>query len=152
MKFCWKIIHNVLPICSLQFTACRSTNAHNFCCHLLLKLPFCILIFANTCQDNIIIMATQFGERIRELRTKQNLLLRQLASQLDVDTSIISKVERGDRQLKKEQIPLLAQILNADIEELQTLWLADQLYNMVQGEPMADEALKSVTKQIKKGK
>ncbi|MBK6977127.1 MAG: XRE family transcriptional regulator, partial [Cytophagaceae bacterium] len=49
-----------------------------------------------------------------------------------------------------EQIPLLAQILKADVEELQTLWLADQLYNMVQGEPMADEALKSVTKQIKK--
>jgi transcriptional regulator with XRE-family HTH domain len=96
-------------------------------------------------------MTTQFGERIRELRTKQNLLLRQLASQLDVDTSIISKVERGDRQLKKEQIPLLAQILKADVEELQTLWLADQLYNMVQGEPMADEALKSVTKKIKKG-
>mgnify|MGYP006387730713 CR=1 FL=1 len=113
---------------------------------------FFFLIFANICQDNIIIMASQFGERIRELRTKQNMLLRQLASQLDVDTSIISKVERGDRQLKKEQIPLLAQILKADVEELQTLWLADQLYNMVQGEPMADEALKSVTKQIKKTK
>jgi len=119
---------------------------------LLLLVVFFFLIFANICQDNIIIMATQFGERIRELRTKQNMLLRQLASQLDVDTSIISKVERGDRQLKKEQIPLLAQILKADVEELQTLWLADQLYNMVQGEPMADEALKSVTKQIKKTK
>ena len=109
-------------------------------------------IFGNICQDNIIIMATQFGERIRELRTKQNMLLRQLASQLDVDTSIISKVERGDRQLKKEQIPLLAQILKADVEELQTLWLADQLYNMVQGEPMADEALKSLSRKIKKSK
>jgi hypothetical protein len=113
---------------------------------------FCFLIFANICQDNIIIIATQFGERIRELRTNQNLLLRQLASQLDEDTSIISKVERGDRQLKKEHIPLLAQLLKADVEELQTLWLADQLYNLVQGEPMADEALKSVTKQIKKTK
>jgi transcriptional regulator with XRE-family HTH domain len=112
---------------------------------------YLIIIFANICQDNIYIMAAQFGERIRELRTKQNMLLRQLASQLDVDTSIISKIERGDRQLKKEQIPLLAQILKADIEEMQTLWLADQLYNMVQGEPMADEALKSVTKKIKKG-
>jgi len=109
-------------------------------------------IFANICQDNIITMAALFGERIRELRTKQNMLLRQLASLLDVDTSIISKIERGDRQLKKEQIPLLAQILKADIEELQTLWLADQLYNMVQGEPMADEALKSVSKKIKKAK
>lgn len=114
--------------------------------------PISFLMFANICQDNIIIMATQFGERIRELRTKQNLLLRQLASQLDVDTSIISKVERGDRQLKKEQIPFLAQILKADVEELQTLWLADQLYNMVQGEPMADQALKSVTKKIKNSK
>jgi HTH-type transcriptional regulator, competence development regulator len=97
-------------------------------------------------------MATQFGERIRELRTKQNLLLRQLASKLDLDTSIISKVERGDRQLKKEQIPLLAEILNADKEELLMLWLADQVYGVIQGEPMADEALKSASKKLKKAK
>jgi transcriptional regulator with XRE-family HTH domain len=113
---------------------------------------FSFLIFANICQDNKFIMATQFGERIRELRTKQNLLLRQLASQMDVDTSIISKVERGDRQLKKEQIPLLAQILKADKEELLMLWLADQVYNVIEGEPMADEALKSVSKKINKKK
>ena len=111
---------------------------------------FAMIIFANLCQDNIIIMAAQFGERIRKLRTQQNMLLRQLAALLDVDTSIISKIERGDRQLRKEQIPLLAQILKADLKDLQTLWLADQLYNMVQGEPMADEALKSVTKKLKK--
>jgi len=97
-------------------------------------------------------MATQFGERIRELRTKQGLLLRQLASKLDVDTSIISKVERGDRQLKKEQIPLLAEILQADMVELETLWLADQLMQLVKDEPTADEALKSVSKKIKKTK
>ena len=114
--------------------------------HVLLYPSF--LIFANICQDNIIIMATQFGERIRELRTKQNLLLRQLASQLDVDTSIISKIERGDRQLKKEQIPLLAQILNADVEELQTLWLADQIYAVVKDEKFANEAMQVADKKI----
>lgn len=80
------------------------------------------------------------------------MLLLQLVSQLDVDTSIISKLKRGDRQLKKEQIPLLVQIPKADVEELQTLWLANELYNMVQGEPMADEALKSVSKKIKRSK
>ena len=117
---------------------------------ILATFFFYFLIFANICKESIIILATKFGDRIRELRKKKNLLLRQIDYQLDVDTSIISKVERGDRQLKKEQIPLLAQILKADVEELQTLWLADQLYNMVQGEPMADEALKLVTKQIKK--
>ena len=97
-------------------------------------------------------MATQLGDKIRELRTKQNLLLRQVASKLDVDTSIISKMERGDRPIKQEQIAILADILKADKEELQTLWLADQLYNVIEGQPMADEALKSVSKKIKKGK
>jgi len=106
------------------------------------------LIFANICQDNNIIMASQLGERIRELRTKQSMLLRQLASLLDVDTSIISKIERGDRQLKKEQIPLLTQILKADLEELQTLWLADQIYAVVKDEKFANEAMQVADKKI----
>ena len=97
-------------------------------------------------------MATQLGDKIRELRIKQNLLLRQVASKLEVDTSIISKMERGERPIKKEQIAILADILKADKEELQTIWLADQLYNVIEGQPMADEALKSVSKKIKKGK
>jgi transcriptional regulator with XRE-family HTH domain len=97
-------------------------------------------------------MVTQLGDKIRELRVKQNLLLRQVASKLEVDTSIISKMERGERPIKKEQIAILADILKADKEELQTLWLADQLYNVIEGQPMADEALKSVSKKIKKGK
>jgi transcriptional regulator with XRE-family HTH domain len=115
----------------------------------LVTLWFCFLIFADICQDNIIIMATQFGERIRELRTKQNLLLRQLASLLDVDTSIISKVERGDRQLKKEQIPLLAEILKASSDELMTLWLADQIYAVVKDEKLANEAMDIAEGQLK---
>jgi transcriptional regulator with XRE-family HTH domain len=46
-------------------------------------------------------MATQLGDKIRELRTKQNLLLRQVASKLEVDTSIISKMERGQRPIEE---------------------------------------------------
>lgn len=95
------------------------------------KFIYNFIIFDSICQDNIIIMITQFGQRIRELRTEQNLLLRQLASKLDIDISIISKVERGDRQLKKEQIPVLAEILKADKVELETLWLADQLLQLL---------------------
>ena len=89
-------------------------------------------------------MATQFGERIRELRTKQNLLLRQLASLLDVDTSIISKVERGNRQMKKEHIPILAKILKAEIDELMTLWLADQIYAVVKDEKLGNKAMQAI--------
>ena len=87
-------------------------------------------------------MATQFGDRIRELRTKQKLLLRQVASKLDVDTSIISKMERGERPIKKEQIIILAEILKVDKDEFLTLWLADQLYDIVKDEKLANEAMK----------
>lgn len=97
-------------------------------------------------------MATQLGDRIRELRTKQNLLLRQLASKLEVDTSIISKMERGERPIRKEHVAILADILKADKEEFLTLWLADQVMEVIKDEPLADEALKSVTKTMKKSK
>lgn len=97
-------------------------------------------------------MESQLGERIRALREAQNLYLRQVAPQLEMDTAQLSKIEKGQRQLKKEQIPLLAEILNADKVELETLWLADQLMQLVKGEPTADEALKTVSKKIRKSK
>lgn len=97
-------------------------------------------------------MTTQLGDKLRTLRTRQNLLLRQVAAKLDIDTSIISKMERGERPIKKEQIELLAEILKADKVELHTLWLADQVMDLIKDEPLADEALKSVTKKIKKSK
>lgn len=97
-------------------------------------------------------MESQFGKKIRTLREAQHLYLRQVAPQLEMDTAQLSKIEKGQRQLKKEQIPLLAEILKADKVELETLWLADQLMQLVKGEPTADEALKSVTKKLKKDK
>jgi len=95
-------------------------------------------------------MAYQFGYKIKELREKHKLFLRQVAAHLEMDTAQLSKIEKGSRQLKKEQLPFIAEVLKADLEELQTLWLADQLFDVIQGEPMADEALKSVTKKLKK--
>lgn len=68
---------------------------------------------------------------------------------LEMDTAQLSKIENVIRQLKKDHIPILADILKANREELVTLWLADQVMNVLHGEPLADEALKSVTKKRK---
>ncbi len=94
-------------------------------------------------------MESQFGAKIRALREKQNLFLRQVASLLEMDTAQLSKIEKGSRQLKREQIPVIAEILKADKEDLLTLWLADQVMEVLNGEPLADKALKSVTKERK---
>lgn len=97
-------------------------------------------------------MQSQFGAKIRVLREKQNLFLRQVASMLEMDTAQLSKIEKGTRQLKKDQIPLLSEFLHADKEELLTLWLADQVMDVLKDEPLADEALKAVTKKREQSK
>ena len=38
-----------------------------------------------------------FGEYIREIREEQQLLLREVASQMNIDTALLSKIERGTR-------------------------------------------------------
>ena len=93
-------------------------------------------------------MNSQFGQRIRELREKQNLYLRQVAPLLEMDTAQLSKIEKGVRQIKKEQIPILANILKTEKDELLILWLADQLYDVVKDEKLANEAMQVAEKKI----
>ena len=95
-------------------------------------------------------MANQFGNKIRELRETNKLLQRQVASQLEIDTPMLSKIERGERKAKKEQIVQFAELYNADKDELLTLWLADQVYDIIKDEKQANEALKQVSKNLKK--
>lgn len=93
-------------------------------------------------------MNSQFGEKIRTLREKQYLYLRQVAPLLEMDTAQLSKIEKGLRQLKREQIPILAEILKASSDELMTLWLADQIYEVVKDEKMANQAMQVAEKKI----
>lgn len=95
-------------------------------------------------------MENQFGNRIKELRELQKLLQRQIASILEIDTPMLSKIERGERKAKKEQVLKFAEIFKVDSADLLTLWLADQVYNVVKEEGVAYNALQSVSKKIKK--
>jgi hypothetical protein len=67
---------------------------------------------------------------------------------MEIDTPMLSKIERGERKAKKEQVKQFAGIYKVTTEELLTLWLADQVYEMVKDEKVADNALKSVSKNI----
>lgn len=90
----------------------------------------------------------RFGVKIRKLRETEGLLLRQVAANLETDTAHISKLERGERKVKKEQVLKLALILNADLNELLTLWLSDQVYDLVKNEQNAIQALEIVKTEI----
>ena len=67
------------------------------------------------------------GEILRKRREEKGLLLRQVAALLDVDTAILSKIERGERKAKKEQIVQLAKILELNQEDLIIQFLSERI-------------------------
>lgn len=90
------------------------------------------------------------GKRIRELRNKNGVLQRQLASLLEIDTPMLSKIERGDRRAKRAQIVQLANYFQIDEKELLTLWVADKILEAVADEnEFKKDALKIVVKLLK---
>ncbi|WP_205601716.1 helix-turn-helix domain-containing protein [Sphingobacterium sp. xlx-130] len=89
------------------------------------------------------------GEKIRELREVNNVLLRQLAAQLDMDTALLSKMERGDRAFRKEDLLKIASIFKVSDRELLTLWLADRVIRTIEAESNQKEALELALRTIK---
>ena len=74
------------------------------------------------------------GNKIKELRNKHEVLQRQLAAYLEIDTPMFSKIERGDRRAKRSQVILLAKYFHINENEMLTLWLADKVLDTLEGE------------------
>lgn len=89
------------------------------------------------------------GQRIREAREKQSLLLRQVAAYLEVDTALISKAERGERNLNREQVLKLALLFKTSEEELISLWLFDKIMGVVGDDNYALQGIKKALNKIK---
>lgn len=60
-----------------------------------------------------------FGEYLRNRREQLGLPLRRVAAELDIDTSILSKMERSERMVTKEMLPILAKTLEIKEQEIQ---------------------------------
>lgn len=90
------------------------------------------------------------GTRIKELRESKNLLQRQLAAELEIDTPMYSKIERGERIAKREYIILLANLLDAEPKELLSIWLADKILLTIENEDFQTEAINIALKTLNK--
>ena len=93
-----------------------------------------------------------FGEYIRRLREEKNLPLRKIAAQLDIDTSTLSKVERGDRPISIEYLKPLSKILEVDLKEIQVKFVADTINKDFGELKYLADGLKEAEKQIIKSK
>ncbi|SMO92590.1 Helix-turn-helix domain-containing protein [Saccharicrinis carchari] len=85
------------------------------------------------------------GERIRNLRESKDLLLGQVTAYLEIDTALLSKMERGARRLTREQVVALSKHFGVDEKDLLTLWLSDKILNSVKDDKYAALALNKAT-------
>lgn len=89
-----------------------------------------------------------FGEQVRLLREDAKLSLREVAEQIGIDTSLLGKIERNDRQPTKEQIKLVAKFFNLDEKDLMKEFLSDQIAYKIMEEEADIDTLKVAEKKI----
>ncbi|RLD51031.1 MAG: hypothetical protein DRJ05_18885 [Bacteroidetes bacterium] len=88
------------------------------------------------------------GELLRTLREKEGYPLRKVAAYLDIDQAILSKVERGQRKLTKEQVIKLADFYNYNEKEMLVIFLSDRVLYEIGDDDYAKDALKLAEEKI----
>lgn len=82
-------------------------------------------------QNNYNNMKT-FGEYIRRLREDNGLPLRKVAAALDIDTSILNKIEKNERRATIEMIPILAESLDKAEKEVELQFLLKVIHDALE--------------------
>jgi len=89
------------------------------------------------------------GQKIKELREGKSMLQRELASKLEVGDGFLSKVERNQKVLKKGHLISISKIFDFPYTELETLWLANKVYDIIKDENQAIQVLKVAEQEVK---
>lgn len=91
---------------------------------------------------------TSFAELLRHHRETQGLPLRAVADALHVDTSLVSKWERGERKPLREDLEKLATVLRCAARELELAWLRDAVVFAAGEDELALAAIKAAESQV----
>ncbi len=91
---------------------------------------------------------TTFGEHIRILRDEAQLSLKDVATRIGIDTSLLGKIERDERQPTREQLKLLADFFDMDEKILQKEALSDLIAYKIIEEEVDIDTLKVAEKKI----
>lgn len=89
------------------------------------------------------------GQKLRELRENENLLLRQVAAALEMDTALLSKIERDERKINKEQVLAFAKYYKVQADDLLVVWLSDKLAFEVKDEDLGLKAMQMAEEKLK---
>jgi len=90
-----------------------------------------------------------FGEHLRNLREEAGLTLKFVSKQIHIDTSLLAKIERNERQPTKQIIKQIADFFHVDEKELQHDFLSDVIAYKILGEQADLSILKAAEEKVK---
>lgn len=90
-----------------------------------------------------------FGEQLRALREEANLTLKSVAERINIDTSLLAKIERNERQPTKQIIKQVAEFFKVGERELQNNFLSDQIAYKILDEEADLSILKVAEEKVK---
>jgi len=92
--------------------------------------------------------SVEFGAYLKKLREGKGIPQRIVAHAIDVDTSTLSKMELGERQISIGMIKPWADTLEIDFKGLQIRYISDKIMDDFNEQPFLKEALKQVIDKI----
>ena len=93
--------------------------------------------------------SVSFGSYLKHIREQKKIPQRKVAHRLDIDTSTLSKIELGERQVTISMIEGLAEILGLDYKELQIKFISEKILQDFNDQPFLKDALHEILKTIK---
>ena len=73
--------------------------------------------------------SSRLADRLYELRTKKRVHQKILAEAIGVRPPMYSRIEKGERRPKPEQLDILSDFFNLDRKELRALLIADKVFD-----------------------
>lgn len=89
------------------------------------------------------------GSLLRGQRETKGLLLREVAAALNMDTALLSKIERDDRLPSKEQVLAFAKYYKVKPDDLLIEWLSDKLTSEAMNEDFGLKAIQVAEEKVK---
>ena len=97
--------------------------------------------------QDLSIQGEMLGQKLKQLREEHQLVQREVAAKLKVDTAYVSKMENGIKQVSRSWLPSLAEMFKVQESELLTLWIADRIDKLIVDESCGAKALELINYQ-----
>jgi transcriptional regulator with XRE-family HTH domain len=92
----------------------------------------------------------QTGELIKEKRKSKKMSLQNLADNLGISVSFLSRIENGERKLNKELIKKLCKILDIQEKQFEIQVIVAEIHKNFSANKFYKEAIKNIYEQINK--